>query len=163
MVKYFSGILSKFSPGQRVFVICLMVSALIIVTLGPFIIKGYRPDNKELRIRVDRIQQDNISLNNQIYKLNGEIIKNQQECTDRIIIREKEILSQLDQIEKRFTTEDPQKNEMAMERVMTMNPDDTISVEPMIIQSIVDDSKSKQLIADINKMKKGILKRIPNN
>lgn len=158
MIKYFSDILSKFTPGQRVFVISLLLLALVTVTLGPFLIKSFRPDNKELRLRLDQIQNDNVSLGQKNYTLNQELINNQQECTNRIVTREKEILSQLDDLEKKFN------NQTTPTSIDSFTRDTSVSIVPLMVSPTqTNGSKAKTLLTDIKKVKDNIKKHIVTN
>lgn len=161
MVKYFSSILSKFTPKQRVFVITLLLLALVVVTLGPFIIKGYRPDNLELRKRLTQIESDNVSLNKMVSTLNNTVIKNQQECTNMLIDREKDIVNQLTELEKKYSAKQP----IVQDKIMSVVADSTdLGVQPSqgeIPVMFVTDDKTKTLLSDIRKIKKGIQNRTP--
>jgi hypothetical protein len=53
MIKYFSQILSKFSIKQRITALIILSIVLVIITLGPIIIKTLDPGTKELKVRID--------------------------------------------------------------------------------------------------------------
>ena len=105
MIKYFSQILSKFSVKQRITALIILSILLVIITLGPIIIKTVDPGNKELKTRIDHqdleIKRLNINLdsaNIKIYTLNQTIIQNQEDCTNKVIEREKQITKLIDNI-----------------------------------------------------------------
>jgi hypothetical protein len=162
MIKYFSSILSKFTPRQRVFVIILLTLALITVTLGPFIIRGYRPDNTELRKRIAQKEIDNSKLTNEVSTLNGMVIKNQQKCTNMMVDREKEILTQLEELEKRYHLEQSSnRDKISSMMVDTVDLGVSPAQSEIPVMVITDNKQSNSILRDIRKMKEGIQKRIP--
>ena len=112
MIKYFSQILSKFSVKQRITALIILSIVLIVVTLGPIIIKTLDPGTKQLKVRIDNQDKEIIRLNRnidtaniKIYSLNQTIIKNQEECTNRVVQREQEITKMIDNmINKKLKT-----------------------------------------------------------
>ena len=124
------------------------------------------PDNKELRIRLNNINEDNSKLNTKVYELNNQIIKNSQECTDRIVSREKQMLSQLDDLEKTIkATAKENEPQPTMMKMMSRGIDDsTIKSEPIvdynIIQQPSEDDRTKKLLKNVRSMREDILKKI---
>ena len=169
MLKYFSSILSKFTPPQRISVIVLLILAIVTVTLGPFIIKGYRPDNKELRNRMDQIQKDNIGLNQRVSSLNTTIIENQQECTNKIVEREKEIISQLDELENKIKTLNVSTKES---NITTLKPEiifnnDTINIKSISSNkedtSLMRNENFNSILKEVKSIKSNIKKKLKEN
>ena len=96
-------ILSTLTRRQRMTgLIILVVAAILIFVLPPYF-KSVSPENEELKktISFQQTQIDTLSVNlvlqnQKLVDLNRQIIFNQQECTNRIVEREKEIMAIID-------------------------------------------------------------------
>lgn len=130
MLKHISEILGKFTLKQRVIVLCLLLLSIVIVSIGPTLIKTLKPDNKILKERIN-IQDSLISkLNIEIFELNNKLITTQQDCTDRVLKREREIIQEIEELENMLSNQpQPVSNKMIMADPHT---DDTIVVRSVI-------------------------------
>ncbi len=163
MVKYFSEILAKFTVGQRVFVLVLLLLALIVVTIGPIYINTLNPNVDELNKRLDnQVAQINslngqlTNHNNKILDLNNQLITNQQDCTNKIIKREKEIIDEIDRIEKSIS----ELSEPEPTRMYNRLETDTNTVHVNAMLSIPDPSSdnNKEVISKLERLKRKIKK-----
>lgn len=100
MLKYFSEILSKFTVGQRLIVLGILVAAFVLVTLGPKVLDTFTIDNTESTQTISSLRAQVRQLQNDMDTLNNRLRKNQIECTDMIIQREKEILADIGRVER---------------------------------------------------------------
>jgi len=92
MFKYISEILKSFTPAQRITALLILVFSIIILTLGPSIIKTNTSSCDELVVRVKSQETQIIELNKRVNELNNELIQGQKECTDNLIAKQKEIM-----------------------------------------------------------------------
>ena len=139
MFKYFSDILKNFTPAQRMIALSLLLLTVFLATTGPSFIKSFRDDNKVLVDRVilqnrviDEMKLDIKKLNKDIDTLNYQLRINQIECTNLVIRREKEIMSQIVVLEQNISRKQTmtslenltgQKSNDSIHVVMSMLPD----------------------------------------
>ena len=98
-------ILSTLTRKQRMTgLIILVIAAILIFVLPPYF-KSVSPEIVELKetISFQQSQIDNMNVtiivqNEKLSDLNNQIIINQQECTNRIVEREKEIMTIIDEM-----------------------------------------------------------------
>jgi len=91
MFKYISEILGKFTQGQRITALLIVLFSIVLITLGPSLIQDN--DCREVYSELEKQRGD-------ILRLNGEIIQVQTECTNERISREREIAQILNLIER---------------------------------------------------------------
>ena len=103
------NILNKFSKTQRITALILLLIAIVAISLGPSIIEGYAPDNKELHLQIkeqrneiDSLHHELLNHSDQIVQLNKKIVSNQQACTNSLAQREQEILQMISDLKKGF-------------------------------------------------------------
>jgi hypothetical protein len=99
MFKYISDILSKFTQTQRVIALIILLSSIIIISIGPKVIELITYNNEELEIKVESQRKLISELSQNVNDLNETVIKNQKECTNKILQRENEILIIINEIE----------------------------------------------------------------
>ena len=110
MFKYISEILSKFTLGQRILALIILVVAIITISIGPKIIDSLTYDDTELTQKIESQKIEIKTLDSTVYNLNKQVIKNQKNCTEEIINnqkkcsdeaikREKEIMEIINNIE----------------------------------------------------------------
>lgn len=98
-------ILSTLTRRQRMTgLVILVVAAILIFVLPPYF-KSVSPENEELKKtisfqqgQIDTLNSNLVLQNQKLVDLSRQIITNQQECTDRIVEREKEIMSIIDEM-----------------------------------------------------------------
>lgn len=82
MFKYISEILEKFTQGQRILALLIVLLSVILITLGPSLIKGN--DCADVYLELEKHRAD-------ILKLNRELVDVQIAANNERIKREKEI------------------------------------------------------------------------
>ena len=107
MIQYFKEILTTFSITQRIWALIILCIAVFFISFGSSIIEVVKPDPTQQNLVVKRQKKQIIYLNTQLDSLTirvddltQEVIDGQSECTRRRIDREKEIIAQIDEIEK---------------------------------------------------------------
>jgi hypothetical protein len=100
MFKYISDIIGKFSTGQRLIALILLLLSITAISVGPKIASILTQDNEELIGKVERQRTEIEELNKTMSDLRGQIIDGQKSCTDRFVARESEILNMLSNIER---------------------------------------------------------------
>ena len=89
MFKYISEILGKFTQGQRILALLIVLLSIILITLGPSLIKDN--DCNDVYIELDKQRQE-------LLRLNNELVEVQVEANNQRIKREKEIAAILELI-----------------------------------------------------------------
>jgi len=150
-------------------ILCLV---LIIVTLGSLFIKTLNPKTKELKSRIDNQDKEikrligNIdSANIKIYSLNQTIIKNQEECTNRVVQREQEITKMIDNmINKKLKNKQVTENIKDNEIVGSYTPIQSSEISEMkvmkklTVKPHIENNNGDELITDLIQLKKKIKK-----
>ena len=91
MFKYISEILGKFTQGQRITALLIVLFSVVIITLGPSLIQDN--DCREVYTELDNQRKE-------LLRLNREIINVQTTCTNERLEREREIANVLRVIEE---------------------------------------------------------------
>jgi hypothetical protein len=100
MFQYISDILGKFTPGQRILALLLLLFTITLISVGPNIVSSLTYDNDELMNKV-KLQKTEISeLSVRVTELNRQVLANQSECTNNLLAKEREVLDILTQIER---------------------------------------------------------------
>jgi predicted RNase H-like nuclease (RuvC/YqgF family) len=131
MLKYVSGILKTISPTQRLIALCILVLAIVIMTVGPRLADSFTKDNEELKSKVALQKTEIAELTTRVNELNTQVISNQRECTNSLIAKEKEILDIVVEIEKHAT----QSRILKYEQGRTINPAPT-STNPKMLSKL---------------------------
>jgi septal ring factor EnvC (AmiA/AmiB activator) len=100
MFKYLSNILSTITPGQRLIALCVLLLSIVIITLGPNLIDATTKDTEELTTKINLQRVEIKDLSDQIKKLNDQLVSNESECTNRLIDKERRILTVIDELER---------------------------------------------------------------
>lgn len=98
-------ILSTLTRRQRMTGLVILVIAAILIFVLPPYFKSISPETEVLKGtisfqqgQIDTLNSNLVLQNQKLVELNRQIITNQQECTDRIVEREKEIMSIIDEM-----------------------------------------------------------------
>lgn len=101
----FSKSLLLFSKNKRLFVLVILLLSAITIYVVPQYFKSVSPETEELKKtisfqqgQIDTLNTNLVLQNQKLVELSREIISNQQECTNRIVEREKEIMSIIDEM-----------------------------------------------------------------
>jgi hypothetical protein len=96
-------ILSTLTRRQRMTGLVILVIAAILIFVLPPYFKSISPETEELKktisfqqTQIDTLSTNLVLQNQKLVDLNRQIIFNQQECTNRIVEREKEIMAIID-------------------------------------------------------------------
>jgi hypothetical protein len=149
MFKYISDILSKFSVGQRILALILLLLAITIISIGPKIVSSLTYDDTELtqKIAVQKIQMK--TMDSTINDLNKQIIANQKKCTDDAIKREKEIIEMINEIQQYIKSKQSQQVNTVEKVYMKNNEmkevEETLNIPPK------KDEKLNNMILNLKK------------
>lgn len=169
MFKYISEILSKFTQSQRVSALLILLFSIVIISIGPKIVESVTSSNEELELRVESQNTQIIQLNKRVNELNNQIIENQRECTNTIVDREMEIMSQISDLENRIKKETNKIKINTNRFNMVVREENSDPDRPRVAMSpapIVEeeDSKTDQMMLDgLKKIKAHINKDIKTN
>jgi len=99
MFNSIADILGKFTPQQRIIALLLVLFTITIVSVGPQLIESLKPVVPEEYAELVEEQNKKIQyLSSEIVDLNNKIVEGNQDCTNRIISREKEIAIFIDDL-----------------------------------------------------------------
>ncbi len=100
MFQYISDILGKFTPGQRILALLLLLFTITLISVGPNIVSSLTHDTDELTAKVKRQKTEIQDLSVRVNELNKMVLDNQSECTNNLLAKEREVLDILTQIER---------------------------------------------------------------
>ena len=99
MFNSIADILGKFTPQQRIIALLLVLFTITIVSVGPQLIESLKPVVPEEYAELVEEQNKKIQyLSSEIVDLNNKIVEGNQDCTNRIISREREIAIYIDDL-----------------------------------------------------------------
>jgi cell division protein FtsB len=147
MFKYISEIIGKISVAQRIWALVFVLIAIVIVTLGPSTLDALSQDNEELEFKVERQRRQIVNLSYEVDSLNLLVVKNQRECTDRIIQREKEIYDQIERLELMIRLQS---------RTIERREGSTGGNEEMPSAVYLPDNSNQEMMDGLKKIKKDI-------
>ena len=150
MFKYISEIIGKISMAQRIWALLIVLITIIIVTLGPPTLDALSQDNEELTLKVERQRRQILNLSMEVDSLNSLVIKNQRDCTNRIVDREEEIYAQIDRLERLIRSQSLQVQE----------PRTGSSGDEEVSQMRYIDNGSTQMVQGLRTIKKDIKNHI---
>lgn len=168
MFKYISEILSKFTQGQRIVALLLLLISIILISIGPKIVETLTYSDEELESRMESQTTQILELNTRLTELNTQIISNQKECTDAIVEREKEIMGEIVNLEskiKKTSTMSNKRVNKTMETSTDVYPDTVVLMMSSSPESVRTKEKEKtqpnQMMLDgLNDIKKNLNKSI---
>jgi predicted PurR-regulated permease PerM len=133
MFNSIADILGKFTPQQRIIALLLVLFTITIVSVGPQLIESLKPIVPEEYAELVESQNKKIqSLSSEIVDLNNKIVEGNQQCTNRLIDREREIATYIDELIRM--------GQYSMRENQLMVINDTISTEsstPIVGNSMV--------------------------
>ena len=100
MFKYISQILNKFTQGQRILALCILLFAITFISVGPKIVSSLTYDDTELKSKLNEKTNEINQLRKEVTELNLQVQQTQIECTDRVFQREQEILKMIEDLQK---------------------------------------------------------------
>lgn len=99
MFKYISQILNKFTQGQRILALCILLLSITFITVGPKIVSSLTYDDTELKTQLTEKANEINQLRKEVSDLNIRVQETQTECTDRVFQREQEILKMIEDLQ----------------------------------------------------------------
>ena len=99
MFKYISQILNKFTQGQRILALCILLFAITFISVGPKIVSSLTYDDTELKAQLNEKTNEINQLRKEVTDLNLRVQETQIECTDRVFQREQEILKMIEDLQ----------------------------------------------------------------
>jgi hypothetical protein len=110
MFKYISEILQQFNTTQRILVLFLVLSSIVMITLGPSLISSRTETCDELKETVEyqktelsNRRREIINLNKDVDTLNMKLRIQRKECSDEVIKLENELLDMIRGVEHKVT------------------------------------------------------------
>jgi hypothetical protein len=166
MVQYFSEILKTFSIAQRIWALIILCISVFFITFGSKIIDVIKPDPTQQILVVKRQRNEITSLNTQldslsfrVNELGQEVINGQSQCTYKRIEREKEIITQIDELEKIIRNMRP-RTMVKNPRVLAMKrTNDTIAVESI---KVIPDENTESIMTDNTELAISALHELKN-
>ena len=105
MLQYFKDILMTFSKTQRIWALIILCISVFFITFGSDIIDVLKPDPTQQNLIINRQSKQILYLNTQLDSssiridvLTQKVIDGQTQCTRQRLNREKEIITQIDEI-----------------------------------------------------------------
>ena len=80
--------------------LCVLLLSIVIITLGPNLIDATTKDTEELTTKINLQRVEIKDLSDQIKRLNDQLVSNESECTNRLIDKERRILTVIDELER---------------------------------------------------------------
>jgi len=154
MMQYFKDILITFSKTQRIWALIILCVSVFFITFGSDIIKSLKPDPTQQNLVVQRQKKEIISLNTQLDSLTlkvgyltQEVINGQSECSNKRIQREKEIITQIDELQNMLRGS-------IRPKAMVKEPEDDGLARDEV--KVIDDDKTEIVISALNQLKNKI-------
>lgn len=100
MFKYISEILSQFSTPQKITALSMLLLSIVLISISPSLINAINIDREELNTEIARKNSKIKNLEKQVDVKDELIRSGQSECTNRIVQREIEFISMLEDLKK---------------------------------------------------------------
>ena len=110
MFKYISEILSQFSTPQKITALSMLLLSIVLISISPSLINAINIDREELNTEIARKNSKIKNLEKQVDVKDELIRSGQSECTNRIVQREIEFISMLEDLKKMIRREEKIKN-----------------------------------------------------
>ena len=98
MFKYVSEILKQFTAAQKTLALLMLLTSIIMISLGPKLIDALSIDSTEYKSKVDRQTAEIKDLQVTVDSLDTKIRNGQRQCTNEIAQREAEFIAMLDEL-----------------------------------------------------------------
>ena len=164
MIQYFTEILKTFSIAQRIWALIILCISVFFITFGSDIIEALKPDQtqqnlviKRQRIMITSLNTQLDSLSFRVDDLTQEVINGQSECSYKRIQREKEIISQIDELENMLRGSLRQKERMSRRDEgpgsSSKQNNDTVVRDEV---KVINDDNTEEVISALCKLKNKI-------
>ena len=156
MFEYISKILSKFTQRERVLVLILLLMSIITIMNGTSLINAVKGTPDNIKEKIIKLEFHNNELLSDLILLKREMVNNGIECTNSIIKRETEIRDEI----RKLITVSKEMHQMSAIRPSSIVLDNTdcTHVSPMIIDVPSDVSPINDIIKELEKIEKRIVK-----
>ena len=159
MFKYISDILNQFNTSQKITALLIVLFSIVSITIGPTLIDATFTDCEELSVKVKNLREDleyekkqNRKLREYTETLNDRIRMSAIQCTDEIVKREKELLWQIERIERRVAS---QEKVIIMDTITQI---DYVDGKPAVTVTMEND----ELVKDVKRLKSNLSRDIGN-
>lgn len=120
MFKYIAAILKTFTAPQRILALVLLLFSIVIILVGPAMIKSFKSTNDDLIIRITIQNRQIKELNVRVVELNRELLNNQSDCTKQLLEKDREIYAAVssiirDEEQRRPIVRDSKRNDGVLE------------------------------------------------
>jgi len=159
MFKYISDILNQFNTSQKITALLIVLFSIVSITIGPTLIDATFTDCEELSTKVKNLREDleyekkqNRKLRDYTETLNDRIRMSAIQCTDEIVKREKELLWQIERIERKVAS---QEKVVIMDTITQI---DYVDGKPAVTVTMEND----ELVEDVKRLKSNLSRDIGN-
>lgn len=97
-LKSISEILDKFTKGQRMFALAMILLCATAITIGPSLIESITLNEEETDRKINEQKSEIVSLSSSVDSLSTVIRVNQMNCTNSILERESQFIAMLDEL-----------------------------------------------------------------
>jgi hypothetical protein len=97
-LKSVAEILDKFTKGQRMFVLAIILICATLITIGPSIIEDITLSEEEAEKKINEQKREILSLSSSVDSLSAVVRVNQMNCTNSILRRESEFIAMLEEL-----------------------------------------------------------------
>ncbi len=158
-MQYFKEILTTFSITQRIWALIILCVSVFFITFGSDIIDTLKPDPTQQNLVVQRQKKEIISLNTQLDSssvridvLTQKVIDGQTQCTKQRLKREKEIITQIDEIMIMVRG-----NIKPHQMVIKPNPSPPVNEDTIVVSAkevrYIEDDNSEQIMKGLYNLK----------
>jgi hypothetical protein len=154
MFRYISQIIAQFSTPQKIIALSLILLSIVIITVAPSLIDDKSELEDEIVTKNEKIKELEINLNHK----DSLIRREQKNCTNQIIEREKEFISMLDYLSNKAKRDN---NKVISQTNMESFPikvmrDSVLTSTPSHSSTIIVKNDTRNIINEIDKIKEKI-------
>jgi len=164
MFKYIGEILEKFTTGQRVTVLIVLMCTMVIITKGVDIVREIRGVPEDINLYIETIINEKSRLNADLISVKRTLIDSGIECTNTILNRELEIREEIRKLiqiakdeENRYRRTEYHFPPSSIRR--TMSDTDTIQISAMVTPIDVGVNPLNSVIKELEKLEKDLIKK----
>jgi hypothetical protein len=154
MFRYISQIIAQFSTPQKIIALSLILLSIVIITVAPSLIDDKSELEDEIVTKNEKIKELEINLNHK----DSLIRREQKNCTNQIIEREKEFISMLDYLSNKAKRDN---NKVISQTNTESFPikvmrDSVLTSTPSHSSTIIVKNDTRNIINEIDKIKEKI-------
>jgi hypothetical protein len=163
MFKYVGEILEKFTTGQRVTVLIVLMCTIIIITKGVDIVREVRGLPDDVNLYIENIINEKNRLNNDLIEAKRKLVDSGIECTNTILNRELEIREEIRKLiqiakddENRYRRTE---YHFPPAPIRAMSDNDTIQISAMVRPIEVEVNPLNSVIKELEKLENDLIKK----